>query len=352
MLTVISDHQFVRSFKLTICIPTYNFGPYIGETLASIVTQLVPTVEVVVLDGGSTDNTAEVVRSFFKDGLSIRYVRQETRGGIDRDMARSIDLAKGEYCWLFSSDDIMKPGALKRVLAELDSGLDLYLCGLTLCDKRMSPIVDHKVSSAPWGTVFQLAKAEDRQRYFAAAQTTTAFFSFMGALILRRIRWLDYTLDESYVGSCWAHVVRILRMIPDGLSVKFLGESLQFKRGENDSFMDKGLVHRYALAIDGYHRIAADVFGDQSLEARHMRRAIVNEFSVKAFFFAKVGCIREGRIAEITELDRLAAKAYRDRTLRNRFYHVVYRLVPVSLYEALRAAYKFLQKGIRAIKGG
>jgi abequosyltransferase len=330
--------------RLSICIPTYNFGEFIGETLESIVSQLEPCVEVVVLDGGSQDDTADVVGRFVRDCPAVSYVRQPVRGGIDRDMSRSVELAKGEYCWLFSSDDIMKSGALRRVLAELDSGLDLYLCGLTLCDKRMNPIVDHKISSAPWGTLFQLADEVDRQRYFAAAQTTTAFFSFMGSLILRRRRWLEHALEEAYVGSCWGHVVRILRMIPGGLSVKFLGESLQLKRGENDSFMEKGLVHRYALAIDGYHRIAADVFGDQSAEARHIRRVIVNEFTIKEMFFARVGCHDHGRSGEMPELERLVKKTYRDLTFRNLVYRSGYWLIPLQVYVVVRRIYYVIRK--------
>ena len=272
-----------------------------------------------------------------------RMYARPVRGGIDRDMARSVELARGEYCWLFSSDDIMKPGALQRVLTEINSGLDLYLCGLTLCDKQMNPIVDHSISAAPWGAVFQLADAADRQRYFAAGQTTTAFFSFMGSLIVRRSRWLEHALDEAYVGSCWAHVVRILRMIPDGLSVKFLGESLQLKRGENDSFMDKGLVHRYALAIDGYHRIAADVFGDQSPEARHIRRVIVNEFTLKEMFFARVSCRDHGHLGDIPELDRLVKKTYRDLTLRNLVYRAGYWLIPLQVYVIVRLIYRAIR---------
>jgi abequosyltransferase len=329
--------------KLSVCIPTYNFGAFIGETLESIIVQLEPGVEIVVLDGGSQDNTASVVRLFLEKHPVIRYVHQPARGGIDRDMARSVELGHGEYCWLFSSDDIMKPGALKRVLSEIESGQDLYLCGLTLCDKAMNPIVDHAVSGAAWGSVFELDSISDRQRYFEQAETTTAFFSFMGSLILRRKRWLDYALDENYVGSCWAHVVRILRMIPDGLSVKLLGESLQLKRGDNDSFMDQGLVHRYALAIDGYHRIAADVFGDQSMEARHIRRVIVNEFPLKAMFFTRVDCRDRGRWNDISELDRLVAKTYCDPTIGNFFRRLGYQIIPMKVYEFVRLIYRLVR---------
>lgn len=332
--------------KLSVCIPTYNFGRFIGKTLDSIVGQLESGVEVVVLDGGSTDDTGDIVRRFTAEYPAVKYIRQPFRGGIDRDMARSVDLARGEYCWLFSSDDIMRPGAIQRVREETASGLDIYLGGMTLCDKGMTTIEEHRVLDAPQGTVFKLADAVQRHHYFGCAQTTVALFSFMGAIVIRRDRWQAYPLDEAYVGSCWAHVVRIMRMIPDGLSVKYVGESLLRKRSGNDSFMDKGIVHRYALAINGYHRIANDMFGRDSVEARHIRRVIVNEYPPKFFLSAKLDCIRGGKLSDITELDRLARTAYSDRNIRNYFYRATYHLLPVRLYEFARATYKSLRRAI------
>ena len=98
--------------RLSVCIPTYNFGAFIGETLQSIAAQLQDGVEIVVLDGGSTDDTAEVVGAFAQRYPQIRYHRRPERGGIDRDMARTVALARGEYCWLFGADDTMRAGAL------------------------------------------------------------------------------------------------------------------------------------------------------------------------------------------------------------------------------------------------
>ena len=76
-----ADAMQESAVRLSICIPTYNFGAFIGDTLASIVPQLVDGTEVVVLDGGSTDDTAEVVESFQRRCPAVRYHRQRERGG-------------------------------------------------------------------------------------------------------------------------------------------------------------------------------------------------------------------------------------------------------------------------------
>ena len=334
--------------RLSLCIPTYNFGEFIGATLDSIIPQLTPEVEVVILDGGSTDKTAAVVRPYVAAHPSVRYIHQDRRGGIDRDIARSVDLAQGEYSWLFSSDDIVKPGAVSRVLAEIDSGLDVYLCGLTLCDLEMKPIAEHRVSRAAPGSIFDLADVAQRKRYFELAETSTAFFSFMGSVIVRRQRWLQIGLDEAFVGTLWSLSVRILQMIPTGLTVKYLGEPLLAKRGENDSFMDKGLVHRYSIAIDGYHCIAAELFGPDSFEARHIRRVIVNEYPPQAFFLAKLHLLSSTGPKEFGELDRLAAKTYSGAGLRNIIYRALYRHLPLKVYENVRPLYKSLRALLRA----
>jgi abequosyltransferase len=330
--------------KLSICMPTYNFGAFIAETLESITKQLQPGVEIVILDGGSTDDTPQVVESFARRHSEIVYVRQNARGGIDRDMARSVDLANGEYCWLFSSDDFMKPGALAQVMSEIQSGFDLYLCGLTLCDKRMNVLGEHPVSRAAPGSTFDLSNAAERARYFGLADTTTAIFSFMGSLIFRRDRWLQHPLEPDYVGTCWAHVVRILRMIPRGLRLKYIGHSLQLKRGENDSFMDKGVLHRYSIAIDGYHRIAADIFGRRSLEAWHIRRVVANEYPFTVMFFTRVHYLDQGRHVEIPELNRLTNKAWCDTSVRNLMRRAGYHPVVYSAYSVARRAYKALRR--------
>lgn len=332
--------------RLSICIPTYNFGPFIGETLESVLPQLVDGVEVVILDGGSTDETPEVVAGFKERYPALRYERRPERGGIDRDLARTIDLARGEYCWLFCSDDLMKPGAIDRVLGHVARGLDVYVCGFTLCTRDMRPIADQRIATLESDDAFDLSDARDRLRYFEHAHTTPALFSFAGSIIVSKARWDTRTLDEDFVGSCWAHVARLFSLMPDGLRLGYIAAPLLDKRTDNDSFMDSGLVRRYALAIDGYHRLAHTFFGETSAEARHVRRVVANEFPPWILLHAKSEAGRE-RPEDLPLLDRLAAKAYADRTPVNRFKHLAYRMTPVPAYTRARAAYAALMRALR-----
>ncbi|MGC2374223.1 MAG: glycosyltransferase family 2 protein [Solirubrobacteraceae bacterium] len=325
--------------RLSICIPTYNFGAFIGETLQSILPQLEEGVEVVVLDGGSTDDTTVVVESFQRECAALRYKRRDERGGIDRDIARVVDLAEGEYCWLFCADDVMKPGAVRRMLENLNTGCDVYLCGMTLCTLDMRPLAEHRVSKIKVESQFDLALAHDRQSYFEQALTTTAFFSFASSLTFKKSRWDAIGLDEEFVGSLWAHVARFFQMIPGGLRLHYLPESYLSKRTENDSFMDKGLVHRYAIAIDGYHRLADAHFPAESLEVQHIRRAVRNEFPPWLLLRLKFTSERE-RPDDVPTVDRLAAKAYVDRTPRNLVYRLIYKHTPRALFRAAQATYR------------
>ena len=336
----------MSAIRLSICIPTYNFGAFIGETLESILPQVVEGVEVVILDGGSTDDTTAVVEGFQKRYPELRYTRRDERGGIDRDMARTVDLARGEYCWLFSSDDLMPPGAMAAMLAEISSGYDVYLCGLTICTFDMHPVKDHKILRAGAGSTFQLADERDRRAYFERADTTTAFFSFLGSVIFRKARWDEVPLNEDFVGSCWAHAARLFELIPSGLTVKYLRTSYVLKRSDNDSFMEVGVVRRYAISIDGYHRMARTFFGSDSFEAWHIRRVVTNEFHARAMLWAKM-VTRDAPPEDRAELARLAAANYGDPTLRNRGYRVVYKLTPIPIFKVLATPYIALMKALK-----
>ncbi len=106
------------SATLSICIPTYNRARFIGELLHSIISQAPQDgrVEICVSDNASMDHTFQVVEAYQKKFPFISYEKQSENIGFDRNLLKSVALAKGEFIWLMGDDDRVVPGALAEVI--------------------------------------------------------------------------------------------------------------------------------------------------------------------------------------------------------------------------------------------
>ena len=92
---------------VSIIIPAYNYGRFIGETLSSVRSQTYQNWECIVVDDGSTDNTREVVEQYIRDDHRFRYVYQANAGpGTARD--NGLRNAKGKYIQFWDSDDLIE----------------------------------------------------------------------------------------------------------------------------------------------------------------------------------------------------------------------------------------------------
>lgn len=254
----------MNGIRLSVCIPTYNFGGFIGETLKSVVDQAGDDVEIIVVDGASTDNTAEVVREYQKRCPRIAYHLLDKKGGIDKDMAKAVELAQGDYCWLLSSDDALKSGAIDRVLREIASGYDIYLCNRTECDRNLKPIHNRSWLSHNKGdAVFNFSSKSELLHYFSQAKSIGALFSYMSSIIVSRTKWDDIGYDGRFTGTNYAHAFRLFTILNNGGMLKYIKDSLVLCRGENDSFLQKGAAQRILIDIDGYQFLGLHLFNEE-----------------------------------------------------------------------------------------
>jgi abequosyltransferase len=300
------------------------------QTLDSILSQDgVGQVEILVVDGASTDGTQQLMQPLCSQHSNLKYHRLPEKGGIDRDMAKSVELASGEYCWLFSGDDIMSLGALRAVLTEIESGHDVYILKHMECFKDMSPLMEYPVLEPDAPGVFELSDEAQRLDYFKRAVNSEAFFSFMGGLVVKRATWNRVPLNPDFIGSCWAHAARFFELMKSGLSVRFTAEVRLQRRGENDSFSDRGLVRRYQIQIEGFHRLVDTFFGHDSAEAREVRRAVRSEFNRRVVLILKVRCHETPALESKQLLDHLVQVGYSDFDVGGEVTKLLYRWLPI-----------------------
>lgn len=100
--------------KISIIIPAYNSAAFIGETLENIINQNFDDLEVIVVNDGSADNTADVVRSYAEKHPFIRLIEKEN-GGVSSARNLGIEQATGKYICFQDADDLYAPGSLKAL---------------------------------------------------------------------------------------------------------------------------------------------------------------------------------------------------------------------------------------------
>ena len=102
---------------VTAIVATCNRAHYLGEALDSVLGQTVPPAQVIVVNDGSTDATAEILKCY---GERIEVIDQEN-GGKSRALNRAMPKVRGAYLWIFDDDDVALPDNLERHLAVLEA---------------------------------------------------------------------------------------------------------------------------------------------------------------------------------------------------------------------------------------
>jgi glycosyltransferase involved in cell wall biosynthesis len=115
--------------RVSVVIPTYNYGRFIAEAIASVLNQTHAVEETIVIDDGSTDETEAVVRVF---GDRVRYVRQDN-AGVCAARNKGVVESSGEFIAFLDADDTWEPTKIGKQLAKFAEDEEI---GLVHCSMR------------------------------------------------------------------------------------------------------------------------------------------------------------------------------------------------------------------------
>ena len=126
--------------EISVVIPAYNHERFLRETIDSVLGQSYENLELIIVDDGSTDKSAEVIRRYSDPRLC--YIYQENQDAYNA-LNRGLSLAKGSYIAILNSDDVYAQNRLQRLLeVQRQSGAQCLFTRVNLIDDKSIPLAD------------------------------------------------------------------------------------------------------------------------------------------------------------------------------------------------------------------
>jgi len=112
----------MKTPKLSIILPNYNYARYLPQRIESILNQLFTDFELIILDDASSDNSIVIIEKYKRKYNRIKTIYSKRNSGspfIQWD--KGIDIAKGEYIWIAEADDWAKPDFINKLIPAFEN---------------------------------------------------------------------------------------------------------------------------------------------------------------------------------------------------------------------------------------
>ena len=201
---------------MSVVIPAYNAARFLASALQSVLSQDYSPLEVIVVDDGSTDDTARIVNEF----PGIVYLHEENSGGPSRPRNVGIAAATGEFVALFDADDVMLPGKLSRAAHFLRAvpNLGLVFCNFNIMtdagDVRPGTFLDgynqfHALPKRCVGDAMFVVRKEDAFRCLFFENYLIPSGAVLPRHVIEHVGAFDEQLPNSNDRDYWWRLTRL-----------------------------------------------------------------------------------------------------------------------------------------------
>ena len=125
--------------KISVIIPTYNSQKTLKKCINSILNQSYKNIEIIVIDDGSTDQTAEIIFNNYSYFENLKFIKQ-SNSGVSSARNKGIEYAKGDYLFFIDSDDTIDSGLLEKLINNVKNNI-LIGSNYCICNKNKKNLV-------------------------------------------------------------------------------------------------------------------------------------------------------------------------------------------------------------------
>lgn len=135
------------SVKISVIIPNFNCEKYLDKCLASVATQTLKEIEIIVIDDASTDKSLEVIEKFAKEDNRFKVIKYATNKSQSQARKDGVLASKGEYIMFLDSDDYLEKNACEELYDEIKKEAVDIICFNSNVIKSTPLISDQRVAS-------------------------------------------------------------------------------------------------------------------------------------------------------------------------------------------------------------
>jgi len=268
---------------VSVIIPTFNRVDVLPRSIYSVLNQTFHDIELIVVDDGSTDSTAELIASI---SASIRYLRKEHEG-VSAARNSGIMASTGKLIAFLDSDDEWREDKLEKQLELYSDDDDNFICHTNeLWLKHGKPVNQKKIHKKQGGRFFERAL----ERCLISPSAV-----LISRALLVRIGYFDEDLPAAEDYDLWLRITAFY-------SVRFVSEPLVIKHGDSHDQLSRTIP-----AIDTYRiQSILKILRDPKLSIDY-RAAAIRELVKKCEILAK-GLAKRGKNEEAIRYYDLADK--------------------------------------------
>ena len=261
--------------QVSVIIPAHNAARFIADAIDSALEQTLESIEIIVIDDGSTDATRDIVEKY---SPRVRLLTQE-RAGVSAARNRGINVAAGKYVAFLDADDVfaLKEKLEMQVQVVLDNNCEIVISGWRVCDENLNTLNGRP----PWLDVPHL----DLFNWISSVPVLPS------ALMIARERLLEVGgFDESLTNS--EDVDLILRLASAGCRAEWLREiAVDYRKHSGNATND---VRR---RNEGLQRVLDKFF--QTPDVPPSIRLIENDLRYHGLIWAAYDCFAAGEVGEM-----------------------------------------------------